>query len=64
MELIPVSKAGEYIEVHPATLAEHKQLGWAECEKREPTKADKPAKQEKQPKQEAKADKPAEAPKE
>lgn len=36
MELIPVSKAGEYIEVHPATLAEHKQLGWVECEKREP----------------------------
>lgn len=36
MDLIPVSKGGEYIEVHPATLAEHKQLGWLECEKRKP----------------------------
>lgn len=35
MELIPVSKNGEYIEVHPIALAQHKNLGWQECEKQE-----------------------------
>ena len=33
MELIPVSKDGEYIEIHPATLADHKRIGWLECER-------------------------------
>lgn len=36
--LIPVSKAGEYLEVHPSTLANHKTLGWTECAKQEPAK--------------------------
>lgn len=35
IELVPVSKGAEYLEVHPTTLANHKALGWAECEKRE-----------------------------
>ncbi|MGL5004677.1 MAG: hypothetical protein ACRDAM_17190 [Casimicrobium sp.] len=35
MELIPVSKDGEYIEVHPTCVDEHKRLGWQACEKRE-----------------------------
>lgn len=39
MELIPVSKDGDYIEIHPATLADHKRMGWLECE-RQATQAD------------------------
>lgn len=39
MELIPVSKDGDYIEIHPATLADHKRMGWRECE-RKATQAD------------------------
>lgn len=39
-ELIPVTKGGEYIEVHPLTLAEHERLGWVRCERREPVQAD------------------------
>jgi hypothetical protein len=35
MELISVSKHGEYLEVHPTTLAQHKALGWKECPKQE-----------------------------
>lgn len=35
IELVPVSKYGEYIEVHPSTLAAHKAVGWRECERRE-----------------------------
>lgn len=38
VQLIPVSKAGEYLEVHPTALAQHKALGWAECAKQEPAK--------------------------
>lgn len=37
-QLIPVSKAGEYLEVHPTALAQHKALGWTECAKQEPAK--------------------------
>lgn len=33
--LIPVSKDGEYIEVHHSTLAQHKALGWIECERQQ-----------------------------
>lgn len=33
MELIPVSLNGVYAEVHPTALAQHKALGWRECEK-------------------------------
>jgi len=33
MELIAVSKAGEYIEIHPSTLAAHQAAGWAQCDK-------------------------------
>ncbi|MBW8464868.1 hypothetical protein [Acidovorax sp.] len=36
IELIPVTKDGEYIEVNPATLAEHKALGWVLCARQEP----------------------------
>lgn len=32
--LIPVAKGGEYLEVHPSTLAGHKAAGWTECEPR------------------------------
>jgi hypothetical protein len=38
MELISVSKDGEYLEVHPSTLAQHKALGWKECTKQEAEK--------------------------
>lgn len=31
IELIPVTKSGEYIEVHPATLEAHNRLGWKPC---------------------------------
>lgn len=34
-ELIPVAKGGEYLEVHPTALANHRELGWAACERRE-----------------------------
>lgn len=34
-ELIPVTKEGDYIEVHPYTLAEHEALGWVKCQRRE-----------------------------
>lgn len=37
-QLIPVSKAGEYLEVHPTALAQHKALGWAECAKQQSAK--------------------------
>lgn len=40
VQLIPVSKAGEYIEVHPVALAQHKALGWVECAKQEVAKED------------------------
>lgn len=33
MELIAVSKAGEYLEIHPSTLAAHQAAGWAQCDK-------------------------------
>jgi hypothetical protein len=36
VELIPVAKHGEYLEVHPSALAQHKALGWIECARREP----------------------------
>ena len=35
MELIPVSKDGQYLEVHPSTLDAHKNLGFRECAKQE-----------------------------
>lgn len=35
MELIPVARGPEYLEVHPSALKQHKELGWRECEKRE-----------------------------
>ena len=35
MELIRVSKQGEYLEVHLTALAAHKALGWKECAKQE-----------------------------
>lgn len=34
-ELIPVELAGEYLEVHPSTLAAHEARGWRQCAKRE-----------------------------
>lgn len=35
MELVPVQKDGDYLEVHPTCLADHKRLGWKDCAKRE-----------------------------
>lgn len=35
VELIPVAKGGEYLEVHPSTLADHQRLGWAPCARQE-----------------------------
>lgn len=35
MELVSVSKDGEYLEVHPSTLVQHKELGWRGCEKQD-----------------------------
>ena len=35
IELIPVSKDGAYLEVHPSTLAAHRGAGWRECAKQE-----------------------------
>lgn len=35
IELIPVSKDGAYIEVHPTTVASHRAVGWRECAKQE-----------------------------
>lgn len=32
IQLIPVAKDGEYIEVHPSTLDDHKRLGWVPCD--------------------------------
>lgn len=40
VELIPVAKGGEYLEVHPATLADHQRLGWVPCARQDP--ADEP----------------------
>ena len=37
--LIPVGKSADYLEVHPGALAEHKKLGWVECEKQSKPKA-------------------------
>lgn len=34
-DLIPVAKAGDYLEVHPSCLQAHRELGWRECERRE-----------------------------
>lgn len=34
-ELVPMTLDGEYIEVNQASLQEHKNLGWRECEKQE-----------------------------
>ena len=35
-ELIPVTKHGEYLEVHPVALAQHEALGWVQCARQEP----------------------------
>ena len=40
MELIPVTLNGVYTEVHPTALAQHKALGWRECEKQESDEPD------------------------
>ncbi|WP_422846872.1 HeH/LEM domain-containing protein [Acidovorax sp. M14] len=34
-ELIPVTKHGEYLEVHPVALAQHEALGWVKCARQE-----------------------------
>lgn len=67
-ELIPVEKDGEYIEVNPVALEQHKQLGWKETEKRDipdevaDEPAEKPAKAGKGKKQDSEGipDEPAE----
>lgn len=35
IELIPVTKGGEYLEVHPTALADHQRCGWAQCARQE-----------------------------
>ncbi|GDY37695.1 HeH/LEM domain-containing protein [Acidovorax sp. NB1] len=35
-ELIPVTKHGEYLEVHPVALSQHEALGWVKCARQEP----------------------------
>lgn len=35
-ELIPVTKHGEYLEVHPVALTQHEALGWVKCARQEP----------------------------
>lgn len=42
--LIPVSKDGHYLEVHPTALDQHKSLGWRECAKQETKDEDDGAK--------------------
>lgn len=42
VELIAITKNGDYLEVHPTCLAQHKALGWKECEKQKST-SDEPA---------------------
>ncbi|MES2262106.1 MAG: HeH/LEM domain-containing protein [Pseudomonadota bacterium] len=40
-ELIPISRGGEYLEVHPTALQNHRELGWTETALREvPTMAE------------------------
>ena len=34
-ELIPVTKHGEYLEVHPVALSQHEALGWVKCARQE-----------------------------
>ena len=34
-ELIPVTKHGEYLEVHPVAYAQHEALGWVKCARQE-----------------------------
>lgn len=35
IELTPVARGAEYLEVHPSALANHQELGWSVCERRE-----------------------------
>ncbi len=35
VELVPVSKGVEYLEVHPSTLQAHVAMGWLQCQRRE-----------------------------
>lgn len=39
-ELIPVTKHGEYLEVHPVAFSQHEAIGWVKCARQEP--ADEP----------------------
>ena len=45
-DLIPVAKAGDYLEVHPSCLPAHRELGWRECERREPADEAEPDSQQ------------------
>jgi hypothetical protein len=44
VELIPVAKGDDYLEVHPTTLEAHKAIGWKECDKREIEEPEAPKK--------------------
>lgn len=44
MELIPVIKDGQYLEVHPTTLKAHKAIGFVECDRQEPVAESEPVK--------------------
>jgi len=39
IELIPVFKGDDYLEVHPTTLGNHIAIGWRQCPVREMEKA-------------------------
>lgn len=47
IQLTPVTKGGEYIEVHPTTLGDHKRLGWVECARQEQAEKPKPGRKPK-----------------
>lgn len=42
LQLVPVEKNGEYIEVHPDILKQHQELGWKVCARRAPKEEQKP----------------------
>lgn len=42
VQLIPVALGGQYIEVHPSTLAAHEAVGWRPCEKRDIEQQEQP----------------------
>lgn len=50
IELIPVTLNGDYIEVHPTALEDHKRIGWVQCQRQEQAEEDAPVKRGRKPK--------------